>query len=102
MADTSRRTSVSGLTDAELELLDAVMFTYGSRAVLRAGIFSAQYNRPCHGLDDEALKAILDRFEEEGWTAGHDYESPWSASDRTVEMTPAGGQIWESERRPDW
>lgn len=102
MVDTSRRTGVSGLTDAELELLDAVFFRYGSRAVLSAGVFSGQYNRPCHGLSDHALQAVLDRFEKEGWTAGHDYASAWSASDRTVEMTPDGGRIWESERRPEW
>lgn len=102
MVNTSRRTGVSGLMDAELELLDAVFFRYGSRAVLRAGVFSGQYNRPCHGLSDQALQTILDRFEKEGWTTGRDYASPWSASDRTVEMTPAGGLIWESERRPEW
>jgi hypothetical protein len=102
MADTSRRTGVSGLTDAELELLDIVAIQCGSRGSFRVGVFSGQYNRPCHGLDDLALKATLDRFEKKGWTTGKGYASPWSASDRSVEMTPTGGQLWESERLPDW
>jgi hypothetical protein len=102
MADTSRRTGVSGLTDAELELLDQAVWRWGSRASYRTEFFAAQYNRPCHGLDDNTLFSTLDRFEKLGWTTGRDYSSPWSNSDRSVELTPSGGQLWESERLPDW
>jgi hypothetical protein len=102
MADTSRRTGISGLKDAELELLDALVIWVGSRASLRAKSFPGQYNRPSHGFDDVELKAILDRFEKEGWTTGEDYTNSRSEADRSVIMTPTGGQVWESERLPDW
>src|SRR5262249_5200981 len=102
MGETSRRTGVSGLTDAELELLDQTVWRWGSRASYRSEFFSGQYNRPCHGLDDAALNDTLDRFEKLGWTTGRNYSSPWSDADRTVELTSAGGHLWESERLPDW
>lgn len=102
MAETSRRTGVSGLTDAELELLDQAVWRSGTRASYRTEVFSGQYNRPSHGLDDLTLKNTLDRFENSGWTTGRDYSSPWSKTDRTVELTRCGGQLWESERQPDW
>ena len=102
MADISRRTGVSDLTDVELELLDVLAIMSGPRASFRTGVFEWQYNRPSHGLDDAALQATLDRFEKEGWTTGDDYASHWSESDRSIRLTPRGGQLWESERLPDW
>jgi hypothetical protein len=102
MNNKSRRTGVTDLTDAELEVLDQVAMGSGGRASFRAGVFSEQYNRPFHGLDEEALKASFDRFENLGWTTGRDLSSHWSASDRSVEITAGGGILWESERLPDW
>jgi hypothetical protein len=102
MAETSRRTGVTRLTDAELELLDQAVCRWGSRASYRAEIFSEQYNRPSHGLDDATLNETLDCFEKLGWITGRTYSSPWSETDRSVELTPTGGQLWESERLPDW
>jgi hypothetical protein len=102
MAEISRRTGVSGLTDAELELLDQAVWRWGSRASYRTEFFLGQYNRPCHGLDDAALSSVLDRFEELGWTTGRNYSSPWSDTDRSVELTTVGGRLWEAERLPDW
>ncbi len=83
-------------------MLDMAIWRWGSRASYRSEVFAAQYNRPCHGLDDAALFKTLGRFEERGWTTGRAYSSPWSESDRSVEIAPAGGQVWESERLPDW
>src|SRR5580704_14966367 len=91
MVEIGGRTGASGLSDAELELLDVVAIFGGSRANFCGETFSNQYNRPFHGLNDAILKSTLDRFENEGWTTGTDYSSPWSEWDRSIEMTPAGG-----------
>jgi hypothetical protein len=48
------------------------------------------------------LFRTLDHFESLGLTTGRDYSSPWSETDRSVELTNKGGQLWESERLPDW
>jgi hypothetical protein len=102
MTDVSRRTGITSLTDAELELFDAAILQWGSRAICKAEYFVAQYNRPFHGLDDATLNRTLDRFEELGWTTGRPYSSPWSENDRSIELTTTGGHLWESERSPDW
>jgi hypothetical protein len=102
MAEMSRRTGFSQLTDLELELLDQAVLQPGSRASFRNEVFPGQYNRPSHGLDDAALNRTLDRFEELGWVSGRNYSSPWSDADRSIELTSLGGQLWESERLPDW
>jgi len=74
----------------------------GTRASFRTEFFKYHYNRPCHGLDDATLYATLDRFESLGWTTGRNWSTHWSKTDRTVELTDKGGELWEAERLPDW
>ncbi len=102
MPDKCCRAGVTNLTDAELSLLDQAVWKPGTRAVYRMASFSWQYNRTCHCLSDSKLNETLDRFEMRGWTTGRNISTSWSATDRTVELTQKGGQLWESERLPDW
>lgn len=67
------------------------------------GFFSLHYNYPSHELDNDSLKATLHRFEEVNWIRSEDDVDPHSQrSGTSVFITEAGGEIWESERRPDW
>src|SRR5690242_15904742 len=98
----NRRTGVSNLTDAELLILDIAANLGGTRRLFRREVFPYQYNCPTHGLDDATLNQTLDRFETQGWLTGENFEVPGSGTDRSIRVTPAGGQLWEAERLPDW
>ncbi len=91
-----KRTHVTSLTDDELTLLDG-MFDHGTsfRLLRRRGFWEQWLRR--HDLTDDELRTVLHRFIANGWLTAE-------ACERGTDffLTPAGGAVWESERRPDW
>lgn len=99
---TGRRTGVTNLTDAELTLLD-IAAMYVARGSMYADLhFVERWNRPSHGLDNRTLLRTLARFEAEGLIIAEPVTNPHGRPDVTIRLTPAGGALWELERKPDW
>lgn len=97
-----RRTGVSTLSDAELLLFDCAFNGVAGRRLFRHAVFPQQWNRTSHGLDDETLVKAFHRFETEGLITSEAFYNARGRPDRTVQLTEAGGALWESERLPDW
>lgn len=96
------RTGISDLTDAELLLLDIAALEVCLCSFFLREIFSIQYNYPSHEIPDELLHETLDRFEQEEIITGEDCLNYRSQPDRRIRLTQTGGELWESERLPDW
>lgn len=96
------RTASTSFSDTELLILDAAAMDGGLRSMYLQDRFSSQFNFPSHRLDDDSLNATLDRWERSGWITGEARTNRHGVADRTVWLTAAGGQLWESERKPDW
>jgi len=92
------RTGLSSLSDGELIILDCLFDCRCEFRLLCNSHFKPQWNLPySHNLDDEALRTTLASLCERGILASE------KARGRIVfGMTPAGGEIWSSERRPNW
>lgn len=100
--NTATRTGVSKLTDAELILFDCAFNGVAGQRLFRDAVFAQQWNRTSHGLSDEALFSTFKRFEAEGLISSEAFYDSRGNPDRTVQLTEAGGALWESERLPDW
>ena len=102
MTDLPFRTGASSLTDSELILLDVlfdVRCWFGSlRESTSRATFGEVWNlRYSHGLDDDSLRETLASLCDRGLLA----RSPDPSGELFV-MTSHGGEIWSSERCPDW
>jgi hypothetical protein len=91
----------SSLTDAELYLLDALFDVSDRLGMLNhAGFRSSNLLCPFE-LDDAAWEARAQQLVERGLLRSRPAQDrpdlgPW------ISLTPAGGALWESVRRPDW
>jgi hypothetical protein len=97
MEQSLSRTYATTLTDDELILLD-VMFDGGAPfRLLRRNVFQDQWNCHSHNLSDEQLRETLKRLVESGLlkTERRDRRTYF-------QLTPDGGQKWETERLPVW
>ena len=95
------RTGRTSLTDAELYLFDALFDVRLRLGALRREEFVALNLPYAHDLDPVTLEAVVRRL------AGTGLLRLQSAARRPdlgprVELTPAGGRLWELERVPDW
>jgi hypothetical protein len=100
MASTVRlwRTSSSSLKDDELLLLDPLFDAHVSERALLAHNYASSFNTGySHALSNQAVTACLATFEEEGLLFLPDPSRP-----STYALTPAGGELWEAERAPEW
>jgi len=98
MPETLRRTNATSLTDDELTLFD-VLFAHpaGLRMLRRDTIWGTFLRR--HSLDDEQLDEALRQFVAAGWMTSRPFPKRFGPN---FELTPEGGDLWESERLPDW
>lgn len=92
------RTNETGLTDAQLILLD-VMFEGGALlSCLRDETFREQWNLGySHGLDDAELLCQLKWMCSQGLL-----ERVRTHGKGAVHLTAVGGELWSSERCPVW
>lgn len=98
MTDIPYRTNASSLSDSELILLDVLFDCYCEFQFLRDSIFKPQWNLSySHGLTDSQLRQSLIALCQSGILSTR-------VEDRCelFAMTPAGGEVWSSERCPDW
>ncbi len=99
-----RRTHVTSLIDKELLLLD-VLFRAGAIALplLSDVNFYEQWLYPRHGMSDTELKDCLNRLVDRGLLSSPGLsEHPRFLGEACYEITLAGGEAWQSERKADW
>jgi len=95
------RTGSTRLTDDELLLFDALFDVRLPLAALEREEFAALNLPYSHHLDASELQRTVQAFADARWVRvtpnGRRPDlGPWIA------LTPAGGALWEVERRPDW
>jgi hypothetical protein len=79
----------------ELYLYDALFAGNAPMRMLRREIFQEAFNLPwSHDLADDALESLIDGLIARGLVTRNDRG--------IVGLTPAGGEVWERERRPPW
>ena len=92
------RSRSSSLTEDELTVIDPLFDSYAPKKALSSRNYASSFNTDySHNLSDAELDACLERFTKEGLVFG-----PISTRASTYGLTPAGGSIWEAERRPIW
>lgn len=91
------RTSKTSLTDDELLILDVIFDGGAKPSMLRQRNFVEQWNSQSHSLTDDQLKSTIKQWLNDGVLEAHPNDRG-----RYVAMTPAGGELWASERRPIW
>lgn len=67
--------------------------------MLRTCNFVPQFNTQTHSLDDETLKAKLNKLKGRGITRGEDHKF---RGHRYLSITPKGGELWAAERQRRW
>lgn len=91
------RTGSTGLSDNELLIFDFLWWIHVPRHCLYSDVYSVHMNVAYeHSMSNEEVDDTLQRLHE-GKLITKRYESPESFT-----LTPAGGLLWESERRPNW
>lgn len=98
MTDLPYRTNASSLTDSELILLDVLFDCRCEFRLLRGSVFKPQWNLPySHNLPDSQLRQTLTTLCQRGILSS-------TIEDRRelFAMTSDGGEVWSSERSPDW
>jgi DNA-binding MarR family transcriptional regulator len=95
------RSGRTPLSDAELYLFDALFDVIDRLGALRREEFAARNLPYTHDLDPAALDRAVRGLEQAGLVrlrpASRRPElGPW------VQLTAAGGKLWELEREPDW
>lgn len=100
MLQLPRRTDVTELTDNELIIMDALFDRPRPMWHLQDEYFCEEVNFPAehaHTLDVYELMDVVGRFIARDWlTREKRGKEIWHG------LTPAGGELWEIERRPDW
>lgn len=99
-----KRTYATSLTDDELILFDVMFWRDVAFSHLRLENFGGVFNYPdehSHNYPAEKLWRVLDTLIARGLLHATGRHLPFG--DRTYYgLTPAGGRLWELERRPDW
>lgn len=102
MTKKTERTGVSTLTDSELLILDMAATLGGCRKMYHPEVFPYRFNYPSHELTLTQVNDVLDRFEREGLITGDEFIDRFGNRDKEVLATHKGGELWETERNPDW
>jgi len=104
-----RRTGVTGMTFAQLAILDVAVLIGSPRVrLVRGSTYSEFVNvNYTHGLSDAELEDTIKEMQSLGWvwlSMRHVRRSSLMPTGlmRRVHCTDAGLEAWESERRPDW
>ncbi len=99
-----KRTHVSELSDSELMLLDFMFDSIVPRPLLEEGKFSTHHNTSySHGFNTEDLNRILQRLVDQGVLfSAKNFHNYWKKEIESFGLTPTGGNLWESERKPVW
>ncbi|NOY41488.1 MAG: hypothetical protein GXP26_06595 [Planctomycetes bacterium] len=102
MENLPRRTGATELTDDELLLFDFFFDKPAAAHLVRRGQYPIHMNvRYSHGLDDQQLqKTLSDLCQRQLITRESDPE--YFDGDWMYGLSPAGGALWEIERRPIW
>lgn len=99
MPATKFRSYSSSLTDDELVILDVMFSGSVTWPMLRQVHFRNQFNEAAHSLSDTQLVETLHRLLDMGIIVRRDETF---RGHRRLAMTPAGGELWSSERQPVW
>jgi len=95
------RTGSTRLTDDELFLFDALFDVWLPLAALRKEEFAALNLPYAHRLEAPALEATVRGLGASGWLRMR-RRARRPDLGPSIALTPAGGALWEVERRPDW
>lgn len=100
MSEFPQRTGLTDLSQAELLLFDSMFSCWVSAHLLPDAVYAFHMNCSySHGLSDTQLDETLQRLIEQQLIQQRDGED-WPHS--FLALTPAGGTLWEAERKPDW
>lgn len=94
--------ATSPLRTAALTLADALFDQDIPVPALTNRGFAERFNGPSHGLDDRALRRLLDEYVERGlfrWRGRADW---MLGRPDVIGLSAAGGVAWEAARQPDW
>jgi hypothetical protein len=92
------RTRQTPLTDDDLVILDVVCLYSVLPTMLRKATFNATWAFGyCHSLDNSSLTFALNRLRQT-----RSIESKRTSGDIRLAATQYGGELWTSERSPDW